>query len=500
MRNYINGKWVDYSGKLFAKINPASEVVSGAWPESNEATVLDAVNAAREAQKFWRQLSRIKRADYFETLMLKMREHQSEIVSAIVADTGKNTNEATAEFNESVHMVQYTFAQGREPYGTFVGSEIAEKDIVVFRKPKGVVAVISPFNFPCAIGGFWTSAPAILEGNTVILKPSEDAPATADVIAKMYQEAGFPAGVFNLIHGKGETGSYLVNADVNHICFTGSVKVGQYIRKCCADSLNKSCSCEMGSKSAVVVFEDINMDLALDACIASAFKLSGQRCVSASRILVQRRIVDQFAAKFVEKAKQIAEGIGNLKSLTGFEHQNPTAYYGPLISKEAVQRVVQYNMMVMRDMDAKVLMDGSLQGNTDISKGYYLGPFVYKTEWYDNKRYLKEEVFGPHVAIIPFDTVDDAVKIYNDTDFGLSMAVLTQNMSVARYMRDNCEYGLGYHNLPCIGAESHIPFGGVKASGYGGASAAGSFKTTSHEVTWTANFDPNGFRFCQGMK
>ncbi len=495
-KNYIDGQWQESSNalnpqKTFAKINPATGLVQSHFPETDHATVRTAISAAREAFKSWKRISRVKRAEYFDNLCSVMKKNADEIITMICCETGKTENEAKAEFNESLHMAQYTFSQGREPYGKWIGSEIAEKDAYVFRKPKGVVGVIAPWNFPFAIGGFWTSAPAILEGNTVVFKPSEETPYCGQLIAEIYHKAGFPKGVMNVIHGGGGTGAALVQGDVDHICFTGSAEVGQSIRRLCADTFHKSCSCEMGSKSAVIVFGDTPAELAIPSCVASAFKLSGQRCVSAGRLLIQRKIFADFSERFVEAVKKLK--VGNPRNIND-------CYMGPLISEAQMKRVLEFNKMTVGT--ANILLEGERLPQD----GWYLTPHVYTCEWNDQYTnegrfdYLKKEVFGPHVALIPFDDADDAVRIYNDTDYGLSMSVLTNNMSIARYMRDNCDFGLGYHNLPCIGAESHLPFGGVKKSGSGGSSAAGSFHAVTHEVTWTANFQPDGFSFCQGMK
>lgn len=499
-KNFIAGQFISAKSplsptKTFRKINPSTIEPLGDWPDTGPKQVGKAVEVARNTFPTWRKLSRVKRAEYFDNLCTILKQRQDEIVRVISLETGKNLNESFAEFNESLHMAQYTFSQGREPYGTVVASEIAEKDITVFRKPKGVVAVISPWNFPFAIGGFWTSAPALLEGNTVVFKPSEDTPMTGQLIAELYQAAGFPTGVFNVIHGGAVTGSSLVEADVDHICFTGSAEVGQCIRKHCANTWHKTCSCEMGSKSAVVVFDDASSDLAVQTCIASAYKLSGQRCVSAGRLLVHHKIFDDFCERFTEVSKKIK---------VGDPFKVPDAFYGPLINIQQFERVQKFNKMTLDRTN--VLLEGKpLEGH-----GYYLTPHVYACKWEDahaeddhgklTHPFLRQEVFGPHVAIIPFDDADDAVRIYNDTDFGLSLACITTNMSVARYMRDNCDFGLGYHNLPSIGAASHTPFGGIKKSGYGGSSAAGTFRVVTHEVTWTTNFQEGGFQFEQGLK
>ena len=415
-----------------------------------------------------------------------MTERSSEIVKAISLETGKNVNESLAEVNEAIHMVQYTFSQGREQVGKILASEIAEKEIMVFKKPKGVVGIISPWNFPFAIN-YWTSAPALLEGNTVVIKPSEETPYVGQLIAEMYSQAGFPDGVVNVIHGKGEhTGAELVRSDIDHVCFTCSPEVGRIIRSICNESWNKSCSCEMGSKSAVIIFDDANLDVAVKACIASAFKLSGQRCVSAGRLLVQRTILDKFTNLFLEAAKKLT--VGNPFTI-------PAPDYGPLINKSQVVKVLKYNKMTLTAPKTTILLEGQQNDNC-------LTPHIYISEWQEHSEqvaFLREEVFGPHVAIIPFETPEDAVRIYNDTEYGLSMATITNNMHIAKYMRDNCNFGLGYLNLGTIGSESHVPFQGCKKSGYGGGSAAGTFLATTNEVTYTTNYSDR-LKWAQGLK
>ena len=301
------------------------------------------------------------------------------------------------------------------------------------------------------------------------------------------------------------------NGEVDHICFTGSAKVGQHIRRICADSWHKTCSCELGSKSAVIVFNDANFDLAVSACIASSFKLSGQRCVSAGRILVQRGIYDEFADSFASYASQVSPGkpfneeatqlkesrnffaFGEGKSSWVTPVANELAYMGPLINQQQINTVMGYNNMVLEDPKAEVLVKPAYS-----NPGYFATPLVYKTEWRDVS-YLKNEVFGPHVSIIPFDNVDDAVRIYNDTAYGLAVGVITEDFKKARICRDNCDYGMCYWNGGSIAAESHMAFGGVKKSGNGFPSAARTFRAVTHEVSWTVNHDDT-LSFPQGMK
>lgn len=494
--NFIGGKFGPARSD-FVSMNPSTEEVIGDFPRSKPHECEQAVEAARLAFPKWSATSRLQRGEYFDRLCQVLKGKLGEVSAAISLETGKNLNESHAEVVEALHMAQYCFGKAREATGEVVASELPERDSYVIRKPKGVVLSIAPWNFPFAIGGFWTAGPALLEGNTVILKPSEDTPMVGQIIAELFQEAGFPVGVFNLVHGDGMTGSILAShKDIDHICFTGSAEVGQYIRKTCADSWHKTCSCEMGSKSAVMVFEDADMDLALAATIASAFKLSGQRCVSAGRLLIHRSIFDQFCERFV----QLASGIK-----IGDPFKDRDAMFGPLINGHQLDRVMYYNHQTLGifGQDTKVLLRGERMDR----RGYYLTPHVYSTEWsFDEGRadfdplkpYLKNEVFGPHVALIPFDSLEQAIAIYNDTDFGLSLGVITNDFKKAREVRNKADFGLGYWNGGSIAAESHLPFGGLKKSGNGWPSAAGTFDAVTHKVAWTVNH--GNLSFPQGLK
>lgn len=485
-----NRKHEESSSKTFQAINPCTNEPYGEFPQSSPATVERAVESARYAQREWMLTSRVKRAELFDELAHELKFNHDDLVRTISLETGKNLNESHAEVIEALHMCQVAAAAGRQPYGEVIASEISEKDAKVIRKPKGVVAVISPWNFPLAIGSFWSSAPALVEGNTVVHKPSELTPMVADKVAKLYEDVGFPDGVYNLIHGDGTVGEMLVKADVDAILFTGSAEVGQSIRQHCATTWNKTCSTECGSKSAVMVFDDADMDLALDACLASAFKLSGQRCVSGSRILVQRSVFDSFAEKFVNKVT--AEAIpGDPFKEDSKGGDKP--FYGPLISEEQRDKVKGYNQMVREDKDAAVLLDEMFH----YSKGYFMSPFVFKCEWGD-KRFFKEEVFGPHAALIPFDTVDDAIKIYNDTDYGLALGAITNDYRIHRRIEQECVTGMLYINGGSIAAESHLPFSSWKKSG-NSASASATWKAVTHTMAVTTNFE-DGISWAQGMK
>jgi aldehyde dehydrogenase (NAD+) len=500
-KNYINGEFTLPVGGTFSNINPAEEVSLGEFPQSTEEEIEAAFVHAKQTSYSWRRLSRLHRAEYFYRVAKIVENRLPEIATVISLETGKTYNESVAEVNEALHMAQYAFGSGRTPVGEAVASEVPEKESYMLRKPKGVVAIISPFNFPVAIGAFWCAAPALVEGNTVILKPSEDAPWSSQICAEIFDEAGIPPGVFNLIHGDGSVGDALVHKDVDHICFTGSAVVGKHIRRVCADSWNKTCSCEMGSKSAVLVFEDADFDLAMDACVASAFKLSGQRCVSASRLIIHHSLHDRFVKEFTNKVNKLVAGpplIGQFNpSLAELIHEDnrpiDNVNFGPLINAEARDKVESYNNMVFEDPGCTV----HLKGGRLERAGYFLTPTVYSTEWRDEP-FLKNEVFGPHVSIIPFDQPEHAIGIYNDTDYGLAVGIVTENFKIAKLCRDNCDAGMIYWNGGSIAAESHLAFGGVKKSGNGYPSAARTFRAVTHEVSWTVNY-ADKLMFPQGM-
>jgi len=503
-RNYINGEWRATSG-MYTKINPSTGKAQGAFPSSGPSEVSKAVLSARKAFKKWRKVSRFVRSDYLNRVAQIIERDKEKLAKIISLETGKNYNESIAEVNEALHMAQFAFGSGRYSHGEAVSSEIEDKDAYMLRKPKGVIAIVTPFNFPLAIGMFWNAAPALVEGNTIVIKPSEDAPMSTQAAVQIYAEAGIPRGVINLVHGDGCTGNLLVHDNVDHICFTGSADVGQHIRKVAAESWHKTTSCELGSKSACIVFDDVEMDLAIEASVASAFKLSGQRCVSSGRIIVQRSIYDEFSKKFAEEASKLKTG-NPFKSMLGssgcpdgmvWEELVPdeSVYYGPIINEQGFAKIRSFNKQVMDDSKAEVLLAPMYTGG---HKSYYSTPVVYKTEWRDVE-YLKNEVFGPHVAIIPFDTIEDAIRIYNDTEYGLAVGVLTNDFRKARIMRDECDAGMIYWNGGSIAAESHLAFGGVKKSGNGFPSAARTVRAVTHEISWTVNH-ADRLTFPQGMK
>jgi len=488
-RHLVAGRWLPANGNLFESHNPAHwDEVIGVFPNAGGAEVDLAVAAARDAYPAWRRMSRIRRAELFDNLAQTVKREQDRLAELMARECGKVISECKAEVIEGLHMIQYVFGTGRMPMGEVLSSEIPEKDAFMRRKPWGVVAVITPWNFPFAVP-LWMLGPSLLEGNTVVFKPSEDTPAIGQRLMELFEEAGFPPGTVNLLQGAAEAGEALVrNPGVNVVLFTGSYDVGHRIQQLSAEHYDRIVACEMGSKSAVIVCADARMDLAVTCGILSAFKTSGQRCVSAGRIIVHEKIIDEFADRFVGMARRLRVG----------EPLDSGNFTGPVIHQDAAAKIERYNELARKE-GAKVLLEGGRMTSSDHAKGCYLSPFVYRMDYRPGVRSIREEVFGPHLALIPFKTNEEAARIYNDTEYGLSMAVITEDYRAMRLFRDECEYGMGYVNLPCIGAEVHLPFGGVKKSGNGHPSAAGLIETVTHKTAWTVNHALE-VKMAQGLK
>ena len=488
-RHYIGGAWQPATGAVIENRNPTrtSELL-GVYPAGTAAEVDAAVSAARTAFPAWRRTSRIKRGDLFDNLAQLIKRDVDELAAVLARESGKLLDEARAEVIEGLHMVQYVFGTARQSVGQVIASEIEAKDLYERRKPRGVVAVITPWNFPFAVP-LWMLAPSLLEGNTTVFKPSEETPEIGQRLVALFAEAGFPPGTINLVHGDGPgVGEPLArHADVNVVAFTGSYEVGAKIRRWAAESDHKTCACEMGSKSAVIVCEDADLELASAAALLSAFKTAGQRCVSAGRVLVHRSRLGDFVERFVPRAEQVRFG----------DPFDAGSFAGPLINAAAVEKVEMYNELARRE-GAQILLEGRRPGGA-LADGHFLSPCVYLQEHRPGVRTIREEVFGPHLAIVPFDNDDEAITIYNDTPYGLSMAVITEDYRRWRVYRDECDYGMGYVNLPCIGAEVHLPFGGVKRSGNGQPSAAALVDAVTHRTAFTVNHD-HTIRMAQGMK
>ncbi|MBI2846719.1 MAG: aldehyde dehydrogenase family protein [Chloroflexi bacterium] len=487
--NYIGGRWVVVGTDSFEDRNPANtgELI-GMFSCSGSREADAAVAAAKDAFQTWRQESRIRRAEHLDAFVQLVKKDQEELARLISRECGKCIAEARADVVEGIHTAQYWFGRARTPSGEVLASEIPEKDSYVHRKPKGVVVAITPWNFPFAIP-LWLICPSLVEGNTVVFKPAEETPAVGERIVQYFEKAGLPPGVLNLVQGYGEEVGWplVTHPDVDVVLFTGSAQVGSMIKEACAKDYRKFCVCEMGGKNAMMIFDDADFELALNAAIISAFRTTGQRCVSAERLIVQEGIFERFTEAFEKRARRIRIG----------DPLDESTFMGPMVSQAGVEKFEHYNKLAAEE-GAKIRLSGGKLTDGEYRKGYFVSPFIYVMQHNPKARVLREEVFGPHVALIPFKDLDDATRIYNDCEYGFALSVCSRDYRVIRAVRERCEFGVGYVNLPTIGAEVHLPFGGLKKSGTGMPSAAALVDAVSHRVSWTVNHGTE-IKMAQGL-
>ncbi len=492
-KQYIAGEWTTGSGdETFHSENPATGEHLGTFPHGTEEDVERAVAAAEDAFEEWRSLSRIDRAEYLWDVYHELRERHDELGEIVSKECGKEISEGKADVTEAWHMVEWAAGDARHPKGDIIPSEVASKDAYMRRKPRGVAGCITPWNFPVAIP-FWHMAVTLVEGNTVVWKPAEQTPWCGQIVAEMMVDAGIPDGVFNLVHGFGDTGAAIVdNDDVDTVLFTGSAEVGQHIGHEVAAEPGKRAACEMGGKNAIVITEKADMDTAVHSAIMSSFKTTGQRCVSSERLIVHADVYDEFKERFVEIAEDVAVG----------DPLDPETFMGPLIEAEHHEKVTEYNELA-RSEGVNVLVDRTELAADEIpdghEDGHWIGPFVYEADPDEDLRCTAEEVFGPHVALLKYDgDIERAVEIQNDTNYGLAGAIISEDYRQINYYRDKAEVGLAYGNLPCIGAEVQLPFGGVKKSGNGFPSAREIIEAVTDRTAWTLN-NSRDIEMAQGL-
>jgi len=492
-RQYIDGEWTDGTGtETFTSYNPATGDQLGEFRRATDEDVARAVTAAEAAFPEWRELSRIDRAEYLWEVYHELRDRHEELGEIVTRECGKEISEGKADVTEAWHMVEWAAGDARHPKGDVVPSEIPAKDAYMRRKPRGVVGCITPWNFPVAIP-FWHMAVALVEGNPVVWKPAEQTPMCGQIIAEMMVDAGIPDGVFNLIQGFGDAGARIVDDErVDTVLFTGSAEVGHEVAEKVATSPGKRAACEMGGKNAVIITAEADLDIALHSAVMSSFKTTGQRCVSSERLIVHTDIYDEFKEQFIGIVEDIAVG----------DPLEENTFMGPLIEADHVEKVTKYNELA-REEGVNVLVGRTELDDREIpdghEAGHWVGPFVYEADPDADLRCTSEEVFGPHVALLEYDGgIERAVEIHDDTDYGLAGAIVSEDYRQINYYRDNAEVGLAYGNLPCIGAEVQLPFGGVKRSGNGFPSAREVIEAVTDRTAWTLN-NAKDIEMAQGL-
>ena len=456
-KNFINGKWIEArSKKTFENRNPADRRdLIGLFPASGPEDVEEAVSAARNAFGEWRLVPAPKRGEILYRVGELLRQRKEEIARAMTREMGKVLKETRGDVQEGIDTAYYTAGEGRRLFGETTPSELPDKFAMSLRVPVGVCGLITPWNFPMAIPT-WKIFPALLCGDTVVLKPAEDTPYTAVKLFELLEAAGVPPGVANLVHGVGEeAGAALVrHRDVRLISFTGSTAVGREIAALCGQSL-KRVSLEMGGKNGQIVMEDADLKLALEGALWGAFGTTGQRCTATSRLILHRQIKKELTDMLVERAEKIKIGDGLDESVE----------MGPLINEAAREKVHGY-VQIGKEEGARLLTGGTVSEEGKRLQGYFYRPTLFDRVTPD-MRIAQEEIFGPVLSVIEVQSFEQAIEVLNGTPYGLSSSIYTRDVGRAfRALRD-IEAGITYINGPTIGAEVHLPFGGVKETGNG---------------------------------
>jgi aldehyde dehydrogenase (NAD+) len=456
-KNFIAGQWVaSSSGATFENINPAdtSDVI-GHFPLSTVADVHRAVDAARLGFEEWKRTPAPARGDVLRRVGDLLTERKEEIAALMTREMGKPLTETRGDVQEGIDTAYYAASEGRRLFGHTVPSELRNKWAMSFRRPIGVAGIITPFNFPMAIPT-WKMFPALVCGNACVFKPAEDVPHTATVLVEVMLAAGLPPNVIQLVHGRGEdVGAAIVEHPlIPVVSFTGSTETGRVVGETCG-RMHKRLSLEMGGKNAMIVFDDADQDLALEGVLWGAFGTTGQRCTATSRLVLQRGIHDRFVAALVDRARALKLGDGRAADTD----------VGPLISDAARTKVERYIDIGRKD-GAELKCGGRRPPEPRYSSGYFFEPTIFAGVK-PGMRLEQEEIFGPVLSVLRFDTTEEAFGINNDVAYGLSSSVYTRDVEAAFRAVNELDTGITYINAPTIGAEAHLPFGGVKQTGNG---------------------------------
>lgn len=455
--NYIAGEWIESaSGKTFQNINPAdtSDCI-GEFQRSDARDIAKAVEAAQDTAPSWKATPPPKRAEILFRAANLLSERKAALARDMTREMGKPLEEALGDVQEAIDMTFYMAGEGRRLFGQTTTSELPSKFCMTARSPVGVCGLVTPWNFPMAIPA-WKLMPALICGNTVVIKPAEDTPLSTCNLVAVLAEAGLPSGVLNCVTGWGpEAGAPLVaHPDVRAVSFTGSVEVGREVAKACAPSFKHTCL-EMGGKNIIIVMDDANLDLAVEGAIWGGFGTSGQRCTASSRVAVHKTVYEVFTQRFAERARHLKVGNG----------LDPKVQVGPLINEAQLNTVEQYVQIGLQE-GAKILCGGQRLTIGEYSRGWFYAPTVFGN-CSPGMRICQEEIFGPVVSLIPCDSLEHAIEIGNSVPYGLSSSIYTRNINQAFKAMQELETGIFYVNAPTIGAETHLPFGGVKQTGNG---------------------------------
>tara|TARA_B100000809_G_scaffold256231_1_gene295904 strand:- start:3119 stop:4594 length:1476 start_codon:yes stop_codon:yes gene_type:complete len=456
-QNYIDGQWSDsVSGETYTITNPAHKSqVLGRFQRSNNEDAVRAIEAARNALDGWASTPAPQRAAILFKALQLMEARGDELARSITIEEGKPIGDAMGEVKRSMNITEYAAGEGRRMFGNTTPSELPNTVAYTSRRPLGVVGIITPWNFPLAIPA-WKIAPALICGNTLVFKPASATPMTAVALTKIFEDAGLPPGVLNLVTGPGgSVGNTIVDhPDVSGVSFTGSTEVGTALYTRATQTLKKV-QAEMGGKNAVIVLEDADMDSALGGIVQGAFGSTGQRCTATSRVVVQESVYDAFMTKLIERTSKLTVGDG----------LDPAMDIAPLSSQSQFNTVMEY-IGIGAEEGATIAYGGNPRTEGDLDEGYYVEPTIF-TNVDTNMRIAQEEIFGPVLTVFKAADLEEAVSITNNVKFGLSSSIYTMDIPQAFRYIDTVETGIVHVNSPTLGGEVHLPFGGMKESGVG---------------------------------
>ncbi len=454
--NYVGGRFLPAaSGRAFENRNPAdaSDLV-GRFADSAADDVAAAVAAARQAFPAWKRTPAPKRGEILYRAAEILVRRKEDFARDMTREMGKVLAETRGDVQEAIDMTYYMAGEGRRQFGHTTPSELRDKFQMSVRMPVGVAGLVTPWNFPMAIPS-WKAMPALVLGNTVVLKAAPDTPLSSLNLVRVLEEAGLPPGVLNLVTGGAEAGAALVgHPDVAIVSFTGSTATGRKVSETAARAF-KHCHLEMGGKNVIMVMEDADLDLAVDGAVWGGFGTSGQRCTAASRVVVHASVYEAFARRFVERAQKLRIGNG----------LDPATEMGPVINETQLRKTESY-VAIGKQEGATLLCGGRRCSEGDLARGCFFEPTVFGAVT-PAMRIAREEIFGPVVSLIPVGSLEEAIEVGNATDYGLSASIYTRDISKAFRAMQEMFTGIFYVNAPTIGAETHLPFGGTKGTGNG---------------------------------
>ncbi len=454
--NLINGRETSSStGRTFENRNPADKSdLIGLFQDSGSEDARSAVAGAAEAFRSWRDVPAPRRAEILYRAARLLVERKEQLARDMTREMGKVLEETRGDVQEAIDIGFFMAGEGRRLYGQTTPSELPDKFCMTVRMPAGVCALITPWNFPMAIPS-WKIFPALVCGDTAVIKPSNDAPLSCWNFVQVLHEAGLPPGVLNLVTGGAAAGeALLADPAVRIVSFTGSTAVGRRVSEACATAFKK-CHLEMGGKNVVLILEDANLDLAVDGCLWGGFGTTGQRCTAASRVVVHEEVYRAFLDRFAERARSLRIGNG----------LDPSVQMGPLINQTQLRRVEEY-VQIGKAEGARLVCGGHARTDGAFASGWFYEPTIF-ADVDPRMRIAQEEIFGPVVSVVPCKSLDHAIEIGNGVAYGLSSSIYTRDINRAfRAMREMYT-GIFYVNAPTIGAEVHLPFGGTKQTGNG---------------------------------